>query len=86
MSAQGTGLFNIYDGRLNQYRYKDILIDNLEPFIDLFCLGEDYIYQQDNAPCLTAESIKTYFTENSINCMPWQLTVRLKTTNLNYSN
>ena len=60
MSAQGTGLFNIYDGRLNQYRYKDILIDNLVQSIDLFGLGEDYIYQKDNAPCHTAESIKTY--------------------------
>lgn len=71
MNISGTGISQIYEGRLNQYRYKDILIDNLPPSIDLFSLADDYIYQQDNASCHTAASITDYFEENNINCMTW---------------
>jgi hypothetical protein len=36
MTAQGTGVNMIYDGRLNQYRYEDILDECLKPSVDFF--------------------------------------------------
>ena len=41
----------LYNGRLNAQRYLEVLHENLQPSVDLFSLGPEFIYQQDNAPC-----------------------------------
>ena len=71
INASGAGMASIYDGRLNSERYQNILSDNLQPSLDLFELRDDYIFQQDNAPCHTSRLIKAYFAQESINVMPW---------------
>ena len=50
INTSGTGMTSIYDGRLNAARYIDVLHENLQPSVDLFSIGSDFIYQQDNAP------------------------------------
>ena len=47
------------------------MYENLQPSVDLFSIGSDFIYQQDNAPCHTANSVKDYFEDNGINVLPW---------------
>ena len=78
MTAQGTVVNMIYDGRLNQYRYKDILDECLKPSVDLFFAGQystqpnsDWYFQNDNAPCHTAGSIKEYMFAEKIMMLPW---------------
>ena len=51
--------------------YQDILVENLQPSLDLFQLGDDYIFQQDNAPCHTSRLMKDFFAQESIDVMPW---------------
>jgi len=71
INEQGTGMSSLYDGRLNSLRYIDILDDNLQASRDLFSLGDELIYQQDNAPCHTAGIVTDYFVENQVEIMPW---------------
>jgi hypothetical protein len=77
MTAQGTGVNMIDEGRLNQYRYKDILDERLKPLVDLFFAGQsstqpnlDWYFQHDNAPCHTAGSIKEYLSAEKIMMLP----------------
>lgn len=71
ITGQGAGVEHIYDERMNQYTYRDVLDNNLIPSIDLFFKDRDFYFVQDNAPCHTAKSIGEYFTENDINKLPW---------------
>ena len=71
INKQGTGMSSLYDGRLNSLRYIDILDDNLQASRDLFSLGDELIYQQDNAPCHTAGIVTDYFVQNQVEIMPW---------------
>jgi hypothetical protein len=66
INVSGTGMTTIYNGRLNSERYQDILIENLQPSLDLFSLGTDYIFQQDNAPCHTSRMLQAFFAENNM--------------------
>ena len=61
----------IYEGRLNQYEYRDILENLLIPSCDLFQANLNWLFQQDNVPCHTAYSITDYFVESNIRLMPW---------------
>jgi hypothetical protein len=78
MTAQGTGVNMIYDCRLNQYRYKEILDECLKPSVDFFFAGQpstqpnlDWYFQHDNAPCHTAGSIREYLSVEKIMMLPW---------------
>ncbi len=61
----------IYGGRLNQYRYRDILENALAHSRDLFEADQDWLFQQDNLPCHTAHSITEYFAESNVQLMLW---------------
>ena len=65
-----TGLTNIYNGRLNQHHYINILENALLPTRDMFFAdSNDWKFQQDNAPCHTAASV--WFNENNITVPDW---------------
>ena len=49
IGSKGVGLWKLYQGRLNQWNYAEILGDYLLPSIDLLTNGKDFIFQQDNA-------------------------------------
>lgn len=68
----GTGCCMTYPGRLNAERYKEVLENSLKPSIDLLVKpNDDWLYQQDNAPCHTAKSITKWLRENEIKKLPW---------------
>ena len=37
----------------------------------IFQADQNWLFQQDNAPCHTAHSITNYFVESNILLMPW---------------
>ena len=58
-SFLGTGVNCIYRGRINQETYIKVLEDCIEPCVLLLQPNnENWIYQQDNAPAHTANSVK----------------------------
>jgi hypothetical protein len=68
----GTGLHQLYEGRLNRFGYIDILENALIPSRDLYFTENDEWYlQQDNAPCHTAYDVQDWFDENKIKVITW---------------
>jgi transposase len=71
-SYHGTGVCNVYTGRINQHTYINTLENCLFPSATLFYGdNENWQYQQDGAPAHTAHSVRDWFVENNIKVMPW---------------
>ena len=58
------------NGILNSEKYKEILKRNLPDVINSVH-GDEYVYQQDNAPCHVSNLMNTFFTEKSILTTTW---------------
>ena len=72
ITCDGPGLSFLYDGRMNGERYIETLENALIPTRDLFFSDEpNWIFQQDNAPCHTANIVSDWFKENKINVLQW---------------
>ncbi len=72
MSSNGTGVAQVYKGRMNQFSYRDVLENALLPSAEI--LFEDttpWKFQQDNATCHTARSIDEWFNQHPIEVLPW---------------
>ena len=62
----------IYKNRINQETYIKVLENCLEPSVFMLQMNnENWIYQQDNDPAHTANSVKQYFELKRINVLPW---------------
>jgi transposase len=72
ITYDGPGLCSIYDGRMDQHKYIETLENHLIPTIDLY-FGDksELIFQQDNAPCHKAKTVKSWFEENQIQVIEW---------------
>lgn len=72
ISHKGTGVCQVYTGRINQHSYKETLENALLPSKDLMYSPESaWIFQQDGASAHTAKSVKTWLDEQEISCIPW---------------
>ena len=71
IAGSSTGLAHLYNDWLNQHRYREILEDCLQPSMDVFEADSTRQFQQDNAPCHTARSIKQYMEEKRLKLMSW---------------
>lgn len=72
ISYKGTGVSNIYTGRINQHVYINTLENNLLPSADLLYEPDDHwIFQQDGASAHTARSVRGWFNDKSIEVLPW---------------
>lgn len=68
----GTGCCTVYPGRMNQWRYLDVLENQLKPSIEVLRRpGESIIFQQDGATCHTAKSVKAWFKDQDIELLTW---------------
>ena len=56
----------VVEGNINGAKYKELLEEYLVPFYD-----ENYLFQDDNAPCHIAKIVKEWKEENSIDILPW---------------
>ena len=71
-SHKGTGSYNIYNGRINQYNYKETLESKLLPEARAFYgRREQWIFQHDAAMAHTAISVKEWLDQKNITVMPW---------------
>jgi transposase len=72
MDFDGICGFRIFDGRLNQHAYLDILNRELLPTITREQMnGIQSVFQQDNAPCHRAKTVEKWFTDNKITKLTW---------------
>ncbi|MDQ5930221.1 MAG: hypothetical protein QG594_2008 [Bacteroidota bacterium] len=72
ISHKGTGISEVYTGRINQHLYKNTLENALLPSSELMYNQEQsWLFQQDGASAHTARSISEWFIENGITTLPW---------------
>lgn len=75
MSASGVGRLTVCDGIVNGVKYIEILQTKMLPSArSLFGnqqLGPNFTFQQDNAPCHTAKTVKGWLQLNGIDVMDW---------------
>lgn len=68
----GAGCCTTFPGRMNQWRYLDVIEDHLKPSFELLQRpGKKMIFQQDGATCHTAKRVKEKFKEENIEVMTW---------------
>jgi hypothetical protein len=77
MAANGVGRLTVCDGIVNAIKYMDILETKMVPSArSLFNIQPpstlpDFTFQQDNAPCHTANRVKAWFNEHGVDVMDW---------------
>ena len=59
------------DGIMGSITYKKILAENLDASLDILCLNDDFVFQQDNDPKLKSRYVADFFVENRINLLEW---------------
>lgn len=70
MSAKGVGNLQVVDGIMDQYKYINILKNNLQSSIIKMELPADYIFQQDNDPKHCAINTKLWLLYNTPKYVP----------------
>ncbi|GFU90017.1 transposable element Tcb1 transposase [Trichonephila clavipes] len=58
------GSLIIVEGTIDQYKYASVLADYVHPYMRIVFLQDDVIFQQDNARCHTAASVRAWFEEH----------------------
>ena len=71
ITAHGVDFLTKVEGRLNGSAYIDLLGNNLIPSSHFHCMGDDWIFQQDNATCHMARQVKDWFDNEHIQVMFW---------------
>ena len=69
-SSRGTTAIAFIDGTVNSLKYQEILKQYLLPSINAI-VGQDWVFQQDNATPHTSKSTKAWFAEHGISVMFW---------------
>ena len=70
ISAAGPGSLVRLHGRINAAVYKEMPRQHVLPTLRS-AANQPAIFMQNNAPCHTAKSIKTFFTEENLTVMDW---------------
>lgn len=71
-SFKGTGNCKTYTGRVDQFKYQDILQECLIPTKQLFYgRRTDWFFQQDNAPPHRAATTRAFLQRNRIRVIEW---------------
>ena len=70
MATNGVGTLKVVKGRLNAAAYVQLICHTLKEDGRRLC-GNNFIFQQDGAPCHTASSTKAWFQRKNIEVFPW---------------
>ena len=68
-SKVGLGPLVALEGNMNAEKYIELLTTSLIP--ELAAAGRPMTFMQDNAPCHTANVVKTFMAQNDIETLPW---------------
>ncbi len=71
MSGKGTGEMAVITSSINAQVYVDILDTFLIPSVERMFGDDDIIFQDDNASCHRAKTVKTFLEERHIRSMSW---------------
>lgn len=71
MSYGGLGNLVIVEETMNSVGYVRLLAENLHESADKMGLGDDFVFQQDNAPCHKARHTLNFFERNNIDVLEW---------------
>ena len=69
--SNGLGELRRVQGTMDQHSYKTMLIDAMIPSAERLFNGDQFIFQQDNAPCHKARSGTELLQERQISAMNW---------------
>lgn len=69
ISIHGTGILWEIEGNLNSNSYINILNDVFLPSADTIFPNRNFVFQQDNCPIHTANTVKTWFRQNNFNVL-----------------
>ncbi|GFW19190.1 transposable element Tcb1 transposase [Trichonephila clavipes] len=72
-SWHSLGSLIIVEGTMDQYKYASVLADHVHPYMCIVFPQDDGIFQQDNARCRTAASVRAWFEEHQdeFTVLPW---------------
>jgi hypothetical protein len=82
-SKVGLGPLVAVEGNMNAEKYIKLLTTTLIP--ELAAAGRPMTFMQDNAPCHTANVVKTFMAQNDIETLPWPEVLYLGTQNVKNS-
>lgn len=71
MSWKGVGNLARIEGKMDQWKYQEILAEELIDTVDWQDLDDDWIFQQDNDPKHTAHSTRAWFETKNIKVLEW---------------
>ena len=67
----GVGTLTVVNGNINAPKYIEIIDSHLWPVVARHFPGNNYIFQDDNAPVHRARTVQNYKQTNNINGMVW---------------
>ncbi|CAC5409088.1 unnamed protein product [Mytilus coruscus] len=67
----GVGTITVVTGNINALKYIEVVDNFVLPVIARHFPGDNYIYQDDNAPVHRANSVKIYMQQNQLHGMEW---------------
>ncbi|GFX81619.1 transposable element Tcb1 transposase [Trichonephila clavipes] len=72
-SWHSLGSLIIVEGTMDQYKYASVLADHVHTYMRIVFPQDDGIFQQDNARCHTAASVRAWFEEHQdeFTVLPW---------------
>ena len=70
MSRSGPGAIYRVEGNMNKHQYLHVLENVMLPSVRAK-FSENFIYQQDNAPCHAANDVKTFFDHEEVSVLEW---------------
>lgn len=70
MSHHGFGRIHVVTGMMNSQQYIDVLRSRLIPQAAEW-YPDNWVFQQDNAPCHTSKAVKRVMTDEGLVVLPW---------------
>lgn len=72
IDGKGPGPLYVVEGTMRRDQYKRVLNDVLLPYVSASGYNENsWTFQQDNAPCHTAKTIKNFMSSRNIPVLAW---------------
>ena len=71
MAASGIGRLKLVSGMMNGTKYIDVLENQMLPSARSLFSDDDWIFQDDNAPCHCAKKVQHWYGTHKVEHMDW---------------